>query len=57
MPFYGTNEILSKCFYAQKDGKTPMIALTGVLRGLFAFVFTNLLGLGIGLALGASLRQ
>lgn len=58
MPFYGTNEILSKCFYAQKDGKTPMIAsLTGVFCAvLFAFVFTNLLGLGIGgLALGASL--
>jgi putative peptidoglycan lipid II flippase len=55
---YGTNEVLSKCFYASKDGKTPMIAtIFGIISVIvLAFVFTNILHLGIGgLALAASI--
>jgi len=58
MVSFGINEIINKCFYAMKDGKTPMIAsVCGIITTLIlAFTFTKLLGLGIGgLALSASI--
>lgn len=57
---YGTNEILSKCFYAMKDGKTPMIAsVFGIVTVIaLAFLFTNFLHAGVGgLALSASVSS
>jgi len=55
---FGINEIINKCFYAMKDGKTPMIAsICGITTTLIlAFTFTKILNLGIGgLALSASI--
>jgi len=55
---FGINEIINKCFYAAKDGKTPMIAsIFGIASTIVtSFVFTFVLGLGIGgLALSASI--
>ena len=58
MIFYGTNEVLNKCFYAMEDGKTPMyssvlgITSTLIFTPLFSYVFH--MGIG-GLALSVSL--
>jgi putative peptidoglycan lipid II flippase len=60
MVCYGTNEILNTCFYAGKDGKTPMFASAfGILSAVaLAFVFTKAIPMGTGgLALGASLSS
>jgi len=58
MVSFGINEIINKCFYAMKDGKTPMIAsICGITTTLIlAFTFTKVLNLGIGgLALSTSI--
>ncbi|OQB13244.1 MAG: putative peptidoglycan biosynthesis protein MurJ [Firmicutes bacterium ADurb.Bin193] len=60
MVSFGANEILNKCFYAMKDGKTPMYStVLGIIcTVVFAFVLTKIFYLGIGgLALGASLSS
>jgi len=57
MPAYGVNEILNKCFYAMKDGKTPMISSVCGIAGVVALslLFVNVFKMQVGgLALASS---
>lgn len=57
MPAYGVNEILNKCFYARKDGKTPMISSVCGILGvvLLSLLFVNIFKMQVGgLALASS---